>query len=657
MATLNFPSNPVNGQSVTFDNTNYIFDGEKWKSQGLGYNPFLDSKVVSKEALRRTYAEAGYNLVNGSFEQGGTLTAETDVLLQKATGGVYAWTGTLPKAVAPGTDPALPGSGYAQQTDAVLRGQIQSATGPDIGYSRLATILRSLYALAGDFRNIRDLGAIGDGVLHPLSEKFSTLADAQFIYPHATSLSDSIDWCAIQLAYHTGGKWFVPVGHYVCNLGLVTTYWTHLVGANSNTYTTDILESPLSGSIIRFTSDVTDQCVKVKSGINKNGLTDIGIVGDRGAGPIGILVENQTRELTLDRVSIHSCHTGFKGGDFWFSKAAFISVNDCDVGLHLASGGTLVEFDTVILQGYSSSQMTQPILINGDMDSATPAPISTLRQQLKIRNLVMQNVTTDSLFQINSECRQLIVETMHIEASTWNYLVGFATTTPYRILLKFKDVYIGDGATRPALIKSSTPINGGDLTIDLNQITGFDTLKFTNLFDYGGVIANFDFNTISIIGAKLYGTYGLRNLVTNFDANVGDLIGKMDVPGLKEITYNGQIINFESASLYIPTGSATSYVSFDVINKLQSSAATYGNGTTQTIEYHNISTGSAMNVVVDIRIASSATASTLYSMRNGAVTTDPNMQITASIESGKLKLVIGPSIGAAGASTYMRVKF
>ena len=96
-------------------------------------------------------------------------------------------------------------------------------------------------------------------------------------------------------------------------------------------------------------------------------------------------MENQTRELTLDRVSIHSCHTGFKGGDFWFSRAAFISVNNCDVGLHLASGGTLVEFDTVILQGYSGSQMTQPILIDGDMDSATPAPISTLRQQLKIR--------------------------------------------------------------------------------------------------------------------------------------------------------------------------------------------------------------------------------------------------------------------------------
>jgi hypothetical protein len=41
-----------------------------------------------------------------------------------------------------------------------------------------------------------EYGAIGDGNSHPLSERFSTLEDAQKIYPHATSLNDEIDWCA-----------------------------------------------------------------------------------------------------------------------------------------------------------------------------------------------------------------------------------------------------------------------------------------------------------------------------------------------------------------------------------------------------------------------------------------------------------------------------
>jgi len=43
-----------------------------------------------------------------------------------------------------------------------------------------------------------DFGAIGDGVYHKLSEKYTTLADAQVKYPTAQSLDDSIDLCALE---------------------------------------------------------------------------------------------------------------------------------------------------------------------------------------------------------------------------------------------------------------------------------------------------------------------------------------------------------------------------------------------------------------------------------------------------------------------------
>lgn len=43
-----------------------------------------------------------------------------------------------------------------------------------------------------------DFGAIGDGVAHPLSERYSTLAEAQTVYPFATSLSEYIDGLALQ---------------------------------------------------------------------------------------------------------------------------------------------------------------------------------------------------------------------------------------------------------------------------------------------------------------------------------------------------------------------------------------------------------------------------------------------------------------------------
>lgn len=57
--------------------------------------------------------------------------------------------------------------------------------------------------------NVKDFGAIGDGISHPLSEKYATLIEAQVDYPDATALTDEIDWCAIQKAinhiYSLGG--------------------------------------------------------------------------------------------------------------------------------------------------------------------------------------------------------------------------------------------------------------------------------------------------------------------------------------------------------------------------------------------------------------------------------------------------------------------
>ena len=43
-------------------------------------------------------------------------------------------------------------------------------------------------------------GAYGDGASHPLSSVYPNLAAAQTVYPHATSLTNEIDWCAIQAA-------------------------------------------------------------------------------------------------------------------------------------------------------------------------------------------------------------------------------------------------------------------------------------------------------------------------------------------------------------------------------------------------------------------------------------------------------------------------
>lgn len=51
-----------------------------------------------------------------------------------------------------------------------------------------------------------DFGAIGDGASHPLSGLYGSLAAAQAIYPHATALTDEVDWCALQAALDEVGE-------------------------------------------------------------------------------------------------------------------------------------------------------------------------------------------------------------------------------------------------------------------------------------------------------------------------------------------------------------------------------------------------------------------------------------------------------------------
>lgn len=103
-------------------------------SGGVGAGAWVDRTDVSlraeitpsvTEALRRSYADAGYNLVDGSFESGGTLTNTNDVLLHKASGIAYSWGWTLPITVAPNSTPTPIGSdGWIDRSAVTLRSDV-----------------------------------------------------------------------------------------------------------------------------------------------------------------------------------------------------------------------------------------------------------------------------------------------------------------------------------------------------------------------------------------------------------------------------------------------------------------------------------------------------------------------------------------------------
>ena len=79
----------------------------------------------AKEALRRTYADAGLT-VKGYTADGATLTSVSDVVIHNASGKGYSWDGVYPVdgyIVVPGTDPAL-NPNFTDRSPVLLRGQL-----------------------------------------------------------------------------------------------------------------------------------------------------------------------------------------------------------------------------------------------------------------------------------------------------------------------------------------------------------------------------------------------------------------------------------------------------------------------------------------------------------------------------------------------------
>lgn len=100
---------------------------------------------------------------------------------------------------------------------------VQDLSG-DNGAEGIGYLSRTVGARLGDIANPMDYGAIADGTVHLLSERYASLPLAQVDYPFATSLTQSIDWAAIQAALNAGtGSVYFPAGHYRPNQGNTRT--------------------------------------------------------------------------------------------------------------------------------------------------------------------------------------------------------------------------------------------------------------------------------------------------------------------------------------------------------------------------------------------------------------------------------------------------
>lgn len=122
---------------------------------------------------------------------------------------------------------------FVSTGDATLRQALAQASGSDLVGFRFRTVANRL----NDTANVKDYGAIADGTYHPLSERYASLAVAQLVYPHATALTDSIDWAAFQSALNAGtARVHAPAGHYVLNKQNTRSTHITLTGDGYGTY-------------------------------------------------------------------------------------------------------------------------------------------------------------------------------------------------------------------------------------------------------------------------------------------------------------------------------------------------------------------------------------------------------------------------------------
>lgn len=113
--------------------------------------------IVKKQA-----AEAGYNLVRGSFEEGGTLASSTDVLWYQAGGKYYQWYLDEAKTVSAGSTPTNVGVDWIDKTDLSLRQDLLLDSGTSHIYHRNSTLKARLDRTVDITDYITDLSGICD---------------------------------------------------------------------------------------------------------------------------------------------------------------------------------------------------------------------------------------------------------------------------------------------------------------------------------------------------------------------------------------------------------------------------------------------------------------------------------------------------------------
>jgi hypothetical protein len=286
-------------------------------SQMVAFSNLLSTQVLS--AGTGILAYTAYSNLPASPAQNSTAFVTNDPT--PAKNGIYYYNGS---AWALFTDQWL--------TFLTLNNYIGAPAGASlIGFQQNGTgkVARTVQSKASESLSVADFGAIGDGTNHTINEwvvsgRFANLAAIQTAYPHATALTDSLDWVTCQAAVNAAGK------------GGTVLF-------NATPYNTYVIDRP-----IKY---YNGQCWRGCGGIDLTGLgTQIKLIASATscAEPINPTVVT----YGFNPVGIYFNAQSFAPAGLWLYNTSYAKVDQCSASCSTANGSAFLLDSNVSLQTY-----------------------------------------------------------------------------------------------------------------------------------------------------------------------------------------------------------------------------------------------------------------------------------------------------------------
>lgn len=393
---------------------------------------------------------------------------------------------------------------------------IQDALGRQVSFDQSQAALVLPFSQAGtgavsrgaqdkmrDIVSVMDFGAIADGTIHLLSERYATLAAAQVDYPFVTALTQSIDWAAFTAAinsladavnYSRGGTVYAPRGRYYLSDTIDIDRRVTITGDGDSAVSGGIFYPPtillcaanIHGIRVRSTFDSPGSKSGAYTSIRNLVLTPYASAGATGHGiwsSARVFVENvQIVGFAQNGVNIVAS-SGTTGNANLFSlinvssiscggKGFFISGTDANAGLIQKCSA-----ESCVGEGFYDSSFlgNTYVACHGSLNKIGSAPnyVDYKSTDVNAKNVYIGCYTESGLNELIRPCTvlggTLAGSAGHLSTSTANVFGGDS----YRAPLKHYNEasYISLGVSRPYF----TP--GGNDLLKTVYGFGFETLN------------------------------------------------------------------------------------------------------------------------------------------------------------------------------------